>query len=41
VWAQGWVGDEYLKESLDTRDWNAAQFKAREIEAMLNMVHVT
>jgi hypothetical protein len=33
VWVQGWVGDEYLKEPLHTRDWNAAQFKVREIEA--------
>jgi integrase len=30
---QGWAGDEYLKQSLHTRDWNAAQFKVREIEA--------
>ncbi len=33
VWVQGWVGEKYLKESLHTRDWTAAQFKVREIEA--------
>jgi integrase len=35
VWVQGCVGDRYLKEALQTRDWNVAQFKVREIEAAI------
>src|SRR5262249_867078 len=27
VWVQWCVGRKYLKESLETHDWNAAQFK--------------
>ncbi|MBI2149969.1 MAG: tyrosine-type recombinase/integrase [Acidobacteria bacterium] len=33
IWVQGYLGNEYLKNRLDTRDWQAAQYKIRELEA--------
>jgi integrase/recombinase XerD len=33
IWVQGWLGTEYLKQRLDTRDWQAAQYKIRDLEA--------
>jgi hypothetical protein len=33
IWVQGWLGNEYVKNRIDTRDWQVAQYKIREMEA--------